>query len=119
MGQSPIRSKIQSELGLDIKVQSAPGQGPTATDTSSASAANPTSPGMVPAVRIEKGLTKKTKISYSNTLDQNQTREIRLEQMLDDNITVNATAGDRSRNNTQARPGDSFGLDLRYRFSFE
>jgi len=119
MGQSPIRSKIQSELGLDIKVQSAPGQGPTVTDVSSASSTSPTTPGMVPAVRIEKGLSKKTKISYSNTLDQNQSREIRLEQMLDDNITLNATAGDRSRNNTQARPGDSFGLDLRYRFSFE
>ena len=75
--------------------------------------------GMVPAVKIEKGLSKKTKLSYSNTLDQNQAREIRLEQMLDDSFTLNATAGDRSRNNLQARPGDSFGLDVRYRFSFE
>jgi hypothetical protein len=74
---------------------------------------------MVPAVRIEKGITKRTKLSYSNTLDQNQSRELRLEQMLDENITLNATAGDRSRNNTTARPGDSFGLDVRYRFSFE
>lgn len=119
MGQSPIRSKIQSELGLDIKVQSAPGQGPTTVDSSSATPGTPSGSGMVPAVRIEKGLSKKTKLSYSNTLDQNQSREIRLEQMLDDNITLNATAGDRSRNNTQARPGDSFGLDVRYRFSFE
>ncbi|NBT59899.1 hypothetical protein EBT16_14075, partial [bacterium] len=34
MGQSPIKSKIQSELGVDIKVQSAPGQGPTISDSS-------------------------------------------------------------------------------------
>lgn len=120
MGQSPIRSKIQSELGLDIKVQSAPGQGPSVADSSATSSSGPSnSSGMVPAVRIEKGLSKKTKLSYSNTLDQNQSREIRLEQMLDENVTLNATAGDRSRNNTQARPGDSFGLDVRYRFSFE
>ncbi|MFM8268636.1 MAG: translocation/assembly module TamB domain-containing protein, partial [Pseudomonadota bacterium] len=119
MGQSPIRSKIQSELGLDIKVQSAPGQGTPVTDQSTAGSSPNVSSGMVPAVRIEKGLTKKTKLSYSNTLDTNQSREIRLEQMLDDNITLNATAGDRSRNNTQARPGDSFGLDVRYRFGFE
>lgn len=126
MGQSPIRSKIQSELGVDIKVQSTPGQGPMPSETGSAvggtgapGSPGTTSTGMVPAFRIEKGLSKSTRLSFSNTLDQNQARELRVEQMLDDNITLNATAGDRSRNNTQARPGDSFGLDIRYRFSFD
>jgi len=123
MGQSPIRSKIQSELGVDIKVQSAPGQGPMPSDTGApvpgAGVPGSTGSGMVPAFRIEKGISRSTKLSYSNTLDQNQARELRVEQMLDDNITLNATAGDRSRNNTQARPGDSFGLDLRYRFTFD
>jgi len=119
MGQSPIKSKIQSELGLDIKVQSAPSQGPTSSTSSSGSPGSATSSGMVPAVRIEKGLSKKTRLSYSNTLDQNQARELKLEQMLDEHFTLNATAGDRSRNNLQARPGDSFGVDVRYRFNFE
>ena len=119
MGQSPIKSKIQSELGVDIKVQSTPGQGPISNTSQANAGGSPTGTGMVPAVKIEKGLSKKTKLSYSNTLDQNQAREIRLEQMLDDSFTLNATAGDRSRNNLQARPGDSFGLDVRYRFSFE
>lgn len=121
MGQSPIKSKIQSELGLDIKVQSAPNQGNTMSQGASSGQGGTgvSGGGMVPAVRIEKGITRRTKLSYSNTLDQAQSRELRLEQMLDENITLNATAGDRSRNNTQARPGDAFGLDLRYRFSFE
>jgi translocation and assembly module TamB len=119
MGQTPFKSKIQSQLGFDIKVQSAPGQGPTVVDSSNSTPQGAGTQGMVPAVRIEKGITKRTKLSYSNTLDQNQSRELRLEQMLDENITLNATAGDRSRNNTTARPGDSFGLDVRYRFSFE
>ncbi|NDD05321.1 MAG: hypothetical protein EB078_10475, partial [Proteobacteria bacterium] len=103
----------------DIKVQSASSQGQLSTSNPTDSSSAVSTSNMVPAVRIEKGLSKKTKLSYSNTLDQNQTRELRLEQMLNDNITLNATAGDRSRNNTQARPGDSFGLDLRYRFSFD
>lgn len=126
MGQSPIRSKIQSELGVDIKVQSTPGQGPMPAETGtavgqsgSAGTGGTVSSGMVPAFRIEKGLSKSTRLSFSNTLDQNQARELRVEQMLDDNITLNATAGDRSRNNAQSRPGDSFGLDIRYRFSFD
>ena len=119
MGQSPIKSKLQSELGVDIKVQSTPGQATPGVAAATGAPNATAGPGMVPAVRIEKGLSRKTKISYSNTLDQNQARELRLEQMLDENITLNATAGDRSRNNTQARPGDSFGVDVRYRFDFE
>ena len=119
MGQSALKSKIQNQLGFDIKVQSASSQGQLSTSNPTDSSSAVSTSNMVPAVRIEKGLSKKTKLSYSNTLDQNQSRELRLEQMLNDNITLNATAGDRSRNNTQARPGDSFGLDLRYRFSFD
>lgn len=119
MGQSPIKSKLQSELGVDIKVQSTPSQTTPGSTVGTGTSTAGTGSVMVPAVRIEKGLSRKTKISYSNTLDTNQTRELRLEQMLDENITLNATAGDRSRNNTTARPGDSFGLDVRYRFDFE
>lgn len=73
----------------------------------------------MPAVKIQKDITKRTKVSYSSTLDQNAMKEFKIEQLLDEHLTVNASAVDKIRGNTQNDAIKSYGLDFRYRFQFE
>ncbi|MFM8316562.1 MAG: hypothetical protein ACKOA8_19955, partial [Deltaproteobacteria bacterium] len=69
--------------------------------------------------KIQKDITNRTKVSYSSTLDQNALKEFKIEQLLDENFTVNASAVDKFRGSTQNDSIKSYGLDFRYRFQFE
>lgn len=73
----------------------------------------------VPAVKIQKDITNRTKVSYSSTLDQNALKEFKVEQLLDENFTVNASAIDKFTGSTQNDSIKSYGFDVRYRFQFE
>lgn len=115
-GQIPLQSKIQSELGVDIKINSQTVKDANVSTTSASSTGSQIA--TVPSVQIQKDITKNTKLYYSNTLDtQIPIREFKIEHALDDNFTVNATTIDRVRTETQS--SKSYGLDFRYRFSFE
>lgn len=124
VGQIPLQSKIQNEFGLDIRLKS---QTPTelqqinqaqSASASGTNAASGRSDVTVPSVQIQKEITKKTRVSFSNTLEATPTRELRLEQMLDENLSVNATV-ERSQIDSTQQPSQSYGLDFRYRFHFE
>ena len=69
-------------------------------------------------IQIQKEITNRTKVSYSNNLD-NSKRELKLEHFLDDNISANVTASDRQKSQQDSSTIQSFGLDVRYRFQFE
>ena len=134
VGKSPLQSKLQNELGVNIKVNmqrtgtgpsgsSQTGQGSQgasggSTGLPSGSTVN-NSDATVPALKIQKDITNKTKLSYSSTLDQNAMKEFKIEQLLDENFTVNASAVDKIRGTTQNDSVKSYGLDFRYRFQFE
>lgn len=117
-GQIPLQSKLQSELGVDIKINAQ-----TVKDTSASSTdpAGVNQLSTVPSVQIQKEIMKKTRLYYSNTLDTAiPIREFKIEQSLfDDNVTMNVTAGDKARTETQTQTSKSYGFDVRYRFSFE
>ncbi|MBY0371264.1 translocation/assembly module TamB [bacterium] len=116
VGQIPLQAKLKNELGVNIKLsnqsQTSLQQGANLTPGNQGNDIN------APTVRIQKEITGTTKLSYSNTLETVPVREFRLEQMLDENITLNATTMDRSRG-SQAPTTQAYGLDFRYRFSFE
>jgi len=115
-GQIPLQNKIQSELGVDIKINSQTVKDANVSTTNAGSTGSQIA--TVPSVQIQKAITKKTNLYYSNTLDtQIPIREFKIEHALDDNFTVNATTIDRVRTETQS--SKSYGLDFRYRFSFE
>ncbi len=115
VGQIPLQSKLKNQLGLNIKLST---QSQNSSSGSLSSSTPSADVGTGPTVQIQKSITDKTKLSFSNSLDAaDPIREFRIEQMLDDNITVNATTRDRS-GNAQAPP-QAYGLDFRYRFQFE
>ena len=115
VGQIPLQAKLKNELGLNIKLSN---QSQTTMQSGgNFSAGTWGNDPNAPSVKIQKEITEKTRLSYSNTLESVPVREFRLEQMLDDNITVNATTMDRSRGNNNSQ--QAYGLDFRYRFNFE
>lgn len=118
VGQIPLQSRLQSELGVDIKVKTQTGKGVELAKPSSGSVGS-TSDVTVPVVQIQKDITKRTKVSYSNTLEAIPVREFKLEQRLGDRFTGNFSVVDRSRTETETQSIQSYGLDLRYRFQFE
>jgi translocation and assembly module TamB len=118
VGQIPLQSQLENQLGVDIRINT---QTSKNTSTSSATTSTPTttSDTTVPSVKIQKDITNRTKVSYSNTLEAIPYRELKIEHMLDDNLTVNGTAVDRAKGGTDATTTQSYGLDFRYRFQFE
>ncbi len=116
LGQIPLQSKLKNELGVNIKISSQPQSSLQQGSNLSPGTAN--SDITAPTVQIQKEITDKTKLSYSNTLETVPLREFRIEQMLDENITVNATTMERTRG-TQTAPTQAYGVDFRYRFQFE
>jgi translocation and assembly module TamB len=118
VGQIPLQSKIQSELGVGVKIRSqnqAALQPQASATTNSSLTANAT----VPTVEIQKDLTKSTRVSYSNSLDTSiPISEFKIQQMLDDNVSVNASTR-RSQVGTTPTDSRAYGVDVRYRFQFE
>lgn len=110
-GQIPFQSKLQSELGVDVRLNTQTVKGEVSSEPGSPQLST------VPSVQIQKDITKRTKLKYSNTLDAIPIREFKIEHALDDSFSVNATAGDKARADTQS--SKSYGVDFRYRFSFE
>jgi translocation and assembly module TamB len=116
VGQNPIQSKLKKDLGVNIKINS--------QSAASLQQGSNLSPGSAdtditaPTVQIQKTITDRTKISFTNSLEVVPVREFRLEQMLDDNVTLNATTMERTRG-TNTQPTQAYGLDFRYRFQFE
>jgi translocation and assembly module TamB len=120
VGQLPIQSKLESQLGVDIRLNSQT----TTTSTKSATPGSSQSSSTltevsVPSVKIQKEITNKTKVSYSNSLEAIPFRELKIEHMLDDNLTVNGIAIERSRTGFENQTTQSYGVDFRYRFQFE
>ncbi len=111
-GQIPVPSKIQDEFGVDIKLD-------TKTEKVSGASNAVSSDITVPSVRVEKTLSPKTKLTYSNTLTGSPTREFRVEQMLDDNLTANFSTTNKAGSTSEQPLIQSYGVDLRYRFQFE
>lgn len=123
-GQIPLQSKLKDELGFDINVTTRTQQGTGSTGQSTGTSTTGTSSAVatdvtVPSVRIQKSISRKTKVSYSNTLESSPVREFKIEQMLDDNFTVNATATGNPRGSSTNQTSQAYGVDVRYRFSFE
>ena len=120
-GQIPLQSKIQNELGFDVKLGTKTFTGTNAPVQATPQGVTNTTDQTVPNVQIQKDITKRTKVSLSNTIEQVPVKELKIEQMLDDNLTINATAGDSPHTSTTVTQptGQSYGLDLRYRFQFE
>jgi translocation and assembly module TamB len=120
VGQIPLQSKLQNEFGLDIRLKSStPSELQQLYQAQSAASQSTSSSFItVPSVQIQKEITKKTKLSFSNTIEANPSRELKLEQMLDDNLSVNATVQSYSLDPSLS-PSQSYGLDFRYRFNFE
>lgn len=117
-GQIPLNKKVKEELGVGISFKSQGGQ----TSTTSVGTAS-TAGASVPTVQLQKPITEKTTVFYSNSLDNETFRELRVEQILDNNLTVNATAGLGTRASTDTSTADttrqSYGIDFRFRFEFE
>ncbi len=118
VGQIPLQSKIESQLGLDIRFNTQ-SRSSTPITPATAAAASVSSDITVPAVKIQKDITNRTKVSYSNTLEAIPFRELKIEHMLDDNYTINGTAVDGNVGGTDTTTTQSYGIDIRYRFSFE
>jgi hypothetical protein len=116
VGQIPLQSKLKKDLGVNIKISSQPQASMQQSTSLSPGTANTDI--TAPVVQIQKTITDKTKLSYSNTLETIPAKEFRIEQMLDDNLTVNATTMERTRGG-QTQPTQTYGLDFRYRFQFE
>lgn len=111
-GQIPIQSKIQNELGVDVKIRSQ--QQSSLANQLTTTGAAPTAP----TVELQKDITKSTRLSFSNSLDTTlPTNELRIQQVLDENITVNASR--RSQTSGTPVPSQAYGVDIRYRFQFE
>jgi autotransporter translocation and assembly factor TamB len=140
MGEIPLPSQIENQLGVDIRLNTQLNRGTVNAGTTGATAASgavsqatlqAAATGVtagdvtVPAVQIQKEITKRTKVSYSNTIEAIPIREFKIEHMLDDNLTINGTATDRPGNSsvvsptTSGSPSSSYGVDFRYRFQFE
>ncbi|MBI3294354.1 MAG: translocation/assembly module TamB domain-containing protein [Deltaproteobacteria bacterium] len=111
-GSIPVPSKLQNELGVDIKLNSQTEKGGRESTDSSTDVT-------VPSVKVEKSLTSRTKLSYSNTLSQNPSRELRIEQILDDNLTANFSTANKPGLTPSDPLTQSYGVDIRYRFDFE
>lgn len=120
VGQTPLQSKIQSELGVDIKVSAqSPGAGGIGSSVGSGTPSGSATDTTVPAVKIQKEVTKKTRVSVSNTIEAVPLKEFKIEHMLNDNFTVNGTRSERNKGGVSQDPSASYGVDFRYRFSFE
>jgi len=119
-GQIPLQSKLQSELGFDVKISAKPQASGTASTTSTGAPSTGVGGDItVPSVTIQKEITKRTKLSYSNTIEATPVRELKIEHLLDDNLTINATATGNPRGSSSTSGGQAYGVDFRYRFSFE
>lgn len=126
VGQIPLQKKLENQLGLDIRFNTqtskatptATGQTPTSSSTT-AQASSASTDITVPSVQIQKSVMEGTTVSYSNTLENVPVREFKIEHMLSDKFTVNGVAVDRSRVGTESQSSQSYGVDVRYRFSFE
>jgi hypothetical protein len=118
VGQIPLQSKIQSELGVGVKIRSQ-NQGSLQSQTANAASSATTANATVPTVEFQKDLTKSTRVSYSNSLDTSiPVSEFKIQQMLDENISVNASTR-RSQVGSTPQPSQAYGVDVRYRFQFE
>jgi hypothetical protein len=116
-GQLPLPTKLQSDLGVDIKfnTQTSKAQPSGATGGTVNVPADVT----VPSVRVEKNLTRSTRLSYSNTLSSTPTRELRIEQLLDENLSANFSTTNKTTQSAEQPLVQSYGVDIRYRFQFE
>jgi hypothetical protein len=120
IGKTPLQTKLQDEFGVDVSLQAAQGKlttgGTTATGTQASSGDIVT----VPKVKVQKEFTRKTKLSVSSTLGETlPERELKIEHFLNDNFTVNATAGDKNKSSLETQQTQSYGIDFRYKFDFE
>lgn len=115
-GQIPLQSKLKNELGVDIKIRT------QTANQGSLQRAAPTNTSknaeVTPTVQLRKSISDRTAVSYSNSLDTSSVSEFRIEQMLSDNLTVNASV-ERNQGGSQSQPSQAYGLDVRYRFEFE
>lgn len=119
LGQIPLQSKIQSELGVGLKIRSQNQNALQTQGTSSGAAGTSTANATVPTVEVQKDLTKSTRVSFTNSLDTSiPVSEFKIQQMLDENISVNASTR-RSQVGTTPTPSQAYGVDVRYRFQFE
>ena len=116
VGQIPIQNKLKNELGLNIKISNQPQANMQQGSNLSPGTANTDI--NAPTVQVQKQVTDSTRLSYSNSLESAPVREFRIEQMLDENISVNAATMERSKGGVQ-NATQAYGLDFRYRFSFE
>jgi translocation and assembly module TamB len=118
-GQTPFQSKLQNEFGFEVKMGTQTGR-PGSAGSVGSTAASPEKEVVVPNVKIQKDLTKKTKVSVSTTVGEEiPYKEYRIEHMLNDSFTVNGTVVDRNRSSGQTESVKSYGLDFRYHFTFE
>lgn len=121
VGQVPIQSKLESELGVQIKIspQTQTSQ-TTPVETGASSQTISGADVTVPMVEIRKEISKNTKLSYSNSLGSSTpVREVKVEHSLGKNITINGSVVDKPRGSSEAQTVQSYGLDFRYRFQFE
>ncbi len=112
MGNLPFESKIEDKLGFNIKLQSE-------EIKHEASASIGVADSSVTAVQIKKKLGENTTVSFTNTLESVPARELRLERMIDENLSVSASAAIGNPGSTENELRRSYGLDFRYRFNFE
>ncbi len=114
VGQTPLQSKLKNELGLGIKVE---GKSTSSTNDNTTGDAT----GMVPSVKVQKDIGNKTKVSASNPIGgTGSLPEFRIEHLLNENFNINATSGEKSKaTQSTGSSNRSFGVDLRYNFSFE
>lgn len=114
VGSTPFQTKLQDEFGLDIKVSAQKGSQTGGSSTAGATSGDTT----VPSVKLQKEVTKKTKVSVSNTIDAVPLKEFKIEHMLNDNFTVNGARTEKNKG-ASSEPAASYGVDFRYRFNFE
>ncbi|MEZ4751581.1 MAG: translocation/assembly module TamB domain-containing protein [Bdellovibrionota bacterium] len=122
VGEVPIQSKLEDQLGIEIKFNpQAPTTGSSDTSTSSGSTASANATDVtVPMVEIQKQIGEKTKLSYSNSIGASTpTREVKIEHSLSNNVTINGSVVDKPRGSTDTQTSQAYGLDFRYRFQFE
>ncbi|MBI4403568.1 MAG: translocation/assembly module TamB domain-containing protein [Deltaproteobacteria bacterium] len=120
VGQIPIQSKLQSELGVDVTIAPQAGQSQKVVPSDRNPVTSFSSGDItVPSVQIQKDVTNKTKLSYSNTLETAPVREFKVEHMLNESFTLNGSVVDKAKTSTDSQTTQSYGVDLRYRFLFE
>ncbi len=121
VGETPFQSKLKNELGLGVKVQG--GQNATITPgtTTGFDPLTTDSAANGPAVQVQKDLGKRTKLSASSPIGTGKTSpDFKIEHILDDNFSVNATSSDKNKGaQSTTNSVRSYGIDFRYNFTFE